>query len=330
MEKFNLEKLAQSYADGTMSPKECSLKLMEYVFLHKSLFGLRSLDEDDFLDFLLYEMPKFDRIFILYDKKIGTFFSFLQFTLRKAVNVWKKIEIRSKVLDDEITTSQKIQIEEDSETYELEAEGIEFIKQEDNSKIELSVQSPFQFDNDMTYRLDKYKEDDVKKNKIANIQKEIVLILALKSIFYIDDELIDKVCAYTGVDKETFLSMQKTLNAELKTKIKRRESCVKCRNNSYYFHRKYLQELQYLSPHTSWCRLIQEKYEKHTQSWINKNTRLKRKDYYVSASNRAVGKVLNLDPRHVKYILDKANNVDLFKPKQYHISHENISCNRQS
>lgn len=331
MEKLNLENLAKDYSDGKMTEKQCSLKLMEYIFLHKSLFGLKALDEDDFLDFLIFEIPKFGKIFTLYDKKIGTFFSFLQFTLRKALSIWKKNSIRNKVMDDEILTSQKIEIEEYTEKYELEAEGLEIIKEQETAALAQCVESPFKINENMPYRFDKYKKIDIRRTKIGNLQKEIVLILALKSCYYLDDEMINKVSAYTGIEKGKLISMQKSLNADLTTKIKRRASCIKCRNNSFYFHRKYSQELQYLSPHTSWCRLIQDKYDKHTKTWINRNSRLRRKDYYVSASNCAVGKVLNMDPRHVKYILDKANNnVDLFKPKQYHIVHENISCDRQS
>jgi len=150
----------------------------------------------------------------------------------------------------------------------------------------------------------------------------------LKSSYYLDEETITKVCSFTGVSKKEILSMQSRLNRTLGTKIKRRDSCIRCRNNAFYFHRKYSIELRNICPNSTWATLIQNKYSKQTQTWINKNTRLRRKDYYVSVSNCEIGKILNMDPRHVKYVINKAKeNVDILTQNQYHIKHENLSCN---
>ena len=105
------------------------------------------------------------------------------------------------------------------------------------------------------------------ERKNRSLRKKAILILALKSSYYLDDQLISKVSDETGMSKNNLYLLRDSLNATLVNKIGRRNACIRCRDNAYYYHRKYMIESYRLNHQTTWAELIAGKYKKQTKTW---------------------------------------------------------------
>lgn len=319
MQNCNVEQIAQDVADGVLTEDDGARKLMETIFTHKTLFGLYSLDEDQFLDFLIYEFPKFKAIFSHYDKKCGTFFSFLLGSIRSAFRTWKKRMVRNSLISKSFSASDELVYEESLNRYTLPEEAL--IMQERNDTVgevcspdDVTTTGPFHR-NDGTIST-RYKSPSIERRRIDCLRKKAMLILALKSSFYLDDSLVHKVSGATSCDEEELIAMRDRILKTLRSKISRRNACLRCRDNAFYFHRKYLLECNSLDSGTVWSEYIHQKYAKQTKTWREKNRRLSRKSYTLSATNCAVAKELGMSPRHIFYIIKQARqNMDIISLK---------------
>lgn len=319
MEQVNLEDLVNQVRSGSLSYEDGARFIMEQVFRHKGLFGLTKLTEDELTNYLLFQYRNFIRLLKTYDESYGKFFTYLKKTIEGSIKTWKKRYIRSRILDNEVTVSDKILYEENLNKYLLPEE--EVIKGEEEKQC-------VKTGGDMSDR--KIKPwDKVKKHEL-NRSKTFILILALKASYSLDPELIKKVSEATGVSEEEIVRMSNEIKKTLANKIERREACLRCRDNAYYYHRRYQTESLHLLDGTNWAEIVNSKYRKQTKTWIDKNRRLSLKEYAVSASNIAVGNALGVTPRHVAYVLKKGcENMDNNKAKEYHKKHEDISSNRK-
>lgn len=322
MQKEDIELLAQKVERKTLTKEDGARMIMEFVFRHPSLFGLKMLDEDQLIDFLIYQFPKFIKIFSIYNKSYGTFTSFLQGSVRGTYITWRKRCVRNSVLSSSLTAADELQYEENMLRYKLPEE--ELIEKEDALSVASCSDNEPALCFPLFHRFDgtpsiRYKDPLLEKNRVANMRRIIILVLTLKSIFYVDDALLHKVSVATGYSMTTLLKMKNTINETLTNKIERRDACLRCRDNAYFFHRKYLAESTKLNKQTTWAKLILEKYKKQTETWIDKNNRLSLKGYAISASNRAVGQILGISPRHVFYVIRQLrDNMDTNTSKEYH------------
>ncbi len=319
MEKVNLEELIIHVRNGSISYEEGANIIMEQVFIHKGLFGLSRLTEDELTNYLLFQHRNFIRLLKTYDGKYGTFFTYLKKTIEGSIRTWKKRTVRSRILENSITVSDQILYEEDQNKYPLPEE--ELIKAEEEKECVSTLEE------DSDTRIKPWSK--VKHHNLDR-SKSFILILALKASYSLDPQLIKKVSEATGVTEEEINRMAQEIKKTLANKIERREACLRCRDNAYYYHRRYQTEALHLLDGTNWAEVINSKYRKQTKTWIDKNRRLSLKEYTVSASNIAVGNALGLSPRHVAYVIKKCSeNMDNNKAKEYHKKHENLSSNRK-
>lgn len=322
MQKEEIELLARSVEEKTLSKEDGARKLMEYVYRQPSLFGLNRLDEDQLIDFLIYQFPKFVKIFSIYDKTYGTFSSFLQGSVRGTFVTWKKRCIRNNALTGSLSAVDELQYEESVHRYKLPEE--ELLDKEEALSVASCSDNPPELFFPHFHRVDgtlsfRYKDPLLEKNRLDNLRRVIILVLTLKSSFYVDEPLLRKVSRVTGYPMSSLEKMKNSINQTLVRKIERRNACRNCRDNAFFFHRKYLAEARQLDKKTSWSKLIVEKYNKQTNVWIEKNNKLALKEYAVSASDHIVGQVLGISPRRVSYVIRQLReNMDTNTSKEYH------------
>lgn len=321
MEKINLENLRDRIENGELTYDEATNVIMKEVYTHKGLFGLTRLTEDELQSYMLHQRDNFEQLLHSYDRTSGSFFTYLMKTIERSTKTWKKRCIRNRIFENEITVSDQLLYEEMQGRY-LEPEE-EYIKKEEEV---LAVNEPLPEDK-ITL---KNKPWDKTKNRKFDDQKAFILILALKASYSMNEELIKKVSQKTGISEEELTDYINQINETLENKINRREACLRCRDNAYYFHRKYQNEATHLLDGTNWADTINQKYKKQTKTWIDKNRRLSLKQYSVSATNISIGKILGMSPRHVSYVLRKGlDNVDNNSLKEYHDDYENNVSHRQ-
>lgn len=141
------------------------------------------------------------------------------------------------------------------------------------------------------------------------LRQHIALVVSLKLSYYLEEFHIAKLSELTGIGRDELETLRRQVIKTLDRKIKRRAACIRCRDNAYFFHRKYLLEQSRLNQNSSWAFIIAGKYRKQTLSWQHKNQSLSENQYKVVASNRVVGAVLGMKTRHVDYLLKKAKDI---------------------
>lgn len=317
MEKLEIEDIAKKVIEGSMSEQEGAKKLMELIFLYKRLFGLASLDEDQFTEFLLFQYDKLLRIFSNYNPAYGQFFTFLQGSIRGTYLTWRKQAARDKTALDTITISPSMTFEESMSHYALPGDSysMNHVHSKGHS-VHHSTYQPLSLRRNDGKLSCRYKNPSVQRRRINNLRKDASLILTLKSSFYINEDIVEKVSYVSGVPAEKINDMCDKVKSSLKNKIDRRSACVRCRDNAFFFHRKYMLEYRRIDRQTIWSEIIHSKYKKQTKTWNEKNSRLQRKDYRITASNRLVGKILGITPRRVTYVIRQAQqNMDIIQVK---------------
>jgi hypothetical protein len=318
MEKLEVEELVEKVHSGRMSKVDGAKRLMEILFIYKRLFGLGSLDEDELSEFLIYQYYKLLGIFSRYDRRYGSFFSFLKGSVRCTYMTWHKQSVRNRTTNDTICISPEICFEESMSHYLLPEESLL-----SDEVACMEMQAPAQgcgqtalFRNIEGQPSRRYKNPLIEVYRIEDLRKSAALILLLKSSYYMNDDIISKVSNLSGVPVPKLTSMCSNIKRSLTHKIERRDSCIRCRDNAFFFHKKYMLEYSRIDRQTTWSRFILRKYNKQTATWIDKNEHLKRTEYSVSASNRVVANELGISPRKITYIIKQAKqNVDIISIK---------------
>ena len=86
-----------------------------------------------------------------------------------------------------------------------------------------------------------------------------------------------------------------------------REKLIAKRDNSYFFHRKYMLALNRLSPNSSSYLNLKEKYETQTKKWQKRN-RILNSRCRNSPPNSEIANLLGLRPRTVCFYINKAKS----------------------
>ena len=330
MEKVDLNLVARRLRDGEITLEHATATVIDFIYKNRFFFGLGKLTEDQLHDFMIYEMEHLPGIFENFNSKEATLLTYLQGHLKLHICTWIKRHARKH------TDSRSM------ETLELDMLSDSADRYYEN---EYSVSLPDFKDDTESCSPGGKKEKPVLRRrmfshltspeligeKLALLKKEAVLILALKISYYITEEMIQKVLEVTGMEEKEFKMLQEKALHSIKNKIKLRTGCINCRNNAFYFHRKYEAEKKILDSDTVWHNTISQKYTIQTENWQERNRRLKMKKYSAIVSNRKVSQLLNLESRHVDYVLKRvAENIDIISSWNYDEGHENLLGNIKS
>ena len=298
-----LEHTARMVSAGLMTDKEGTNEILKVLYTHKARFGLGRLDLDALHDFLLHEHAKLRRLLVLYRTESGFSFSgFLYSSIQRSLRIWRKRSARAAATEESAAQQHCLAYEESEYRYRQEEfasccepqaafdSGLHRHSQEARQSAPLRTQ---------TFR---YNE------KADKLRKAACLILALKSSYYLDYDIIKKVSKMTGIAEKKLASMVEEVNEGMRHKIIKHERCVRSRDTAFFFHRKYRRECSKLDSGSPLSRKTAQKYEKQTALWESRNEQLKTPLYSAVPSNRAVARILNIDDRKVASILQKARS----------------------
>lgn len=324
-----LEEIAKEVFLKHISQEEGGRAVMEIVYKCKHFFALGSLSQDQLHDFILFTFDKFISVFSAYNPSLGTFTHFLYSMIATSLCTWKRHTARRYTAENALASAKEMDYEE--QTYKYALEEKQEIYAESNPTH--SVQEIEQFKK--TYHPVDYANCrrktrrpspcDFNSSQMAELRKNACLVLALKSSYYLDGEMIKKVSCLTDTPENELCTMVEKVNDSLKSKIARRQTCIKCRDNAYFYRKKYLLESERASRNTLLAETINRKLKKHTHIWQNRNSRLEAAAFSVVPSNTTVGRVLGISDRHVNYIINKARkNLDTISLKQYYDKYEDI------
>lgn len=297
MKPKDLNLLAEKYRSGELSEKAVIDKMTVFVVKNYPMYGLHKYDEDFRQDIILNLLERGSRLLHIFNPKYGDFFTFLYCNICTLINTALKARAQE-------TVREKLNIDECIQQYEEKEIKYHRI----NYRHFEAPKIPFSYKKVSP----EYFQQAIKELSLCGKEKK-VLILALKSSFYITDRQIQKICRMYGMKTEEFYKIIQYCKDTLEHKCSRFNITNQKRNFAYYHHkrcsyisRKYSEDLSSVNKAYK-AKEWQKKDRKHLYSMNRLNSTL-RKGYYLRTSNRIVANVMGLSERQVNYYMNSIRN----------------------
>lgn len=154
---------------------------------------------------------------------------------------------------------------------------------------------------------------DITSNQWENVQKRdkrvadlTALVLMMKACTDVDDDTISAVSDFTKINKTLLYDKIQELKQTMDRRDRNHQKLIQRRNNAFFFHRKYMQEM--ISPDSTEkkVKILKEKYDGQTKKWESNNKTLAL--HSNSPSNEEIAKTIGIKPRMVSFYINNARN----------------------
>lgn len=291
IKEFN--ELPQKLADGELSQKEVIDVLCSFVNQNCPLFGLQKYDEDLRQEILLGIIEKGIHIISVYNPQVGDFFTFFYCHVCSIINTLLKRN-NSSYLQDKLNMVEGINFvnEKESKYHKITMDNFEVSK----APLKRKELSPLQLQK-------AFKELQL------NAHDKKIIILALKSSYYLTDEQIERLCKLYKIDPEHFYNMVQYCKDSIQKKSDKRTKTQERRNFAYYHHRRYKSLLDDMlkEPENEQNDILNSRYErlekKHANNWNRLNKSFEEGHLYLRPTNKTVASLLGICERQVAYYI---------------------------
>ena len=295
MNYLNLNLIPNKITNNEISEQDALNLLCEFVQENFPIFGLHKYDSDFRSEVILMLLEKGNRIFDLYDEKLGSFFSyFYRYVQGLKLNLLKRNTINQ--------INEAIAFEHSKENY--------YEKISKNTIINTSYNL---FEND-NYIESVLSDENIKTNKeILKILKmhprgyeKFLLVLSLKSSYQLTDKYIKIISKTCKISEEKLLNLIEYLNSKIEIKRKRQAILEEKRNKAYFNQKKYEKRLQQFSDEADKFnqfekKEILERYKKTTATFERINNQIFKKTSYLMTTNKDISNALGICERQVNY-----------------------------
>ncbi len=292
MKKTRLEDLPLAVKNNVMTKEEAARIIWEEIYTNPRQYGLKFFTEDQKSELLLNIHKDFEKIF---DKFIPGTVSFKNFLIG-CISKHKKHFLKSQLNRSLAAKSLELYLQSKSEE-----EQQKYIVNFSESQSEPKKRHDKVFSDITEQEVQNFEQ----KNK--RIAKITALVLLLKACKDIDDDSIESVCNFTGIDKDLLYEKIQELKESVNRKDELQQGLISRRNNSYFYHRRYLQEMLTLTSSDSTLLLLRKKYENRTKRWEEQNKNLSVRS--VTPSNEEIAKILGIKPRMVSFYINHAKKL---------------------
>lgn len=309
-----------------ISREEASKEIIELIYKLPFLFGLQKLDEDELMDFILFEMDKIDSVFNEYDQNLSSFSSYLYKNISFNYISWRRCYRKNKTINVFLEDNSINEFEELEDQYDKIANKAVYEIPEEEKLLEIAAFTE-KFKDIDTDNAGK-KITKLKALQLKNIQKEGTLYSGLKNCNTIDDIMISKISAMTEISEESLKIIIDRLRKCTANKCKKQQLALERRNVNYYYRICYEKELSKTSRNSLRWNSLMEKYNSYSRKLTRQNQKLRENPYAICPSNRLIAEVVGVNERHIQYVLKKfEENMDTISMKRYYDEHENLSGN---
>jgi len=272
----NIETIPLLVSEGKMTRKEAANLIWEDIYLYPGKYGL-PLKGDKKSEYLIYLRQRLEGIFDDYDAEKTRFRTYVWGLVKNTCKSWFRLEKNHKIHE---TTAHKHYCEM------YEAAQYEYDNIEDTlcAEPEINIRDGW-------------------KRKERQIAEKAALILALKSCYDIDEQLIESVSRFTGIRKEKIFEKIEKMKEKSEHKLSRRDEAIRRRDNAFYYHRKYCIELNKLRKGTSSFESVEKKYRLQTERWVRQNRMLSHR-FVLAPSNAEIAKELGMKARQVCFYIE--------------------------
>jgi hypothetical protein len=244
------------YVDGNLSRRELEANIFKHVLgSPNGCYGLVFNNQGDRIDFLCWFYPALRRAVDRYDSRFASFDAYIAVTLRYSFRYYKRHKWRRSVMEIDCWNASN------DESYVCEPE--------------------------ISYEAG----DGVHMDCSSDSQKHILLVL-LKSFYYVSDSLVDKAAAAIGMSPEVLGGMVDMLrNLQIK-KIEKLQKLSGTAHCLYYRCLNYEKKLSEKSENMNFNRLISRRLDKGRRRLENIRKRLKA--MRIEATNSELSEVMGI------------------------------------
>ena len=291
MDTKKIDELPNLVKAGMISRTEAVKHITENIHREPYRFGLMGFDEDFKSEIILTFLQKGGQIFERFDENCGAFRSYLYAFVQGLILTRKRDELRRFIADNTIKSFSYSEAVErlQNDTVLTVAEKAVSYAPVSNTKIWKTL----------TRRCKPKNASDAKT----------ALILALKSSYYISASSVDDVCSYCKLQSAELQRLIAELNSLLYSRIERRNTIIRRRDNAYYFHRKYYIQMKMCDKEKTDMERLLKKYHKQTESWEHKNKELRQSRWRVCPTNKMIAKILGICERQVSHYITRAQKL---------------------
>lgn len=293
MVKLDLNKIPDRIKTKEITAKEAINLICSFLSVNYRIFGLQHYDEDFREELILQILEKGEKIILNYKEQQGDFFNYIFCYIVGTARTLVRTKAKKKILESVAFSEHIKNLEEKEYKY---------------NHINYSC-----FDSPkIPYAHTKITPEDL-RSSFAHINKDKeLLIIAMKSAFYLTDQQIKKICNYYNLDKKDFYKTIEYYRSTLMEKSKRKQEVLDRRNHAYYNHKKCEKQLELLK----YCDLSEDniiqknhllkKDQKQYNSWKNLTNQLKNGLLSVRPSNKIIAEILGICERQVIYYIKRA------------------------
>ena len=293
---IQLNQLMEEFRSGKMTEKEIMDGICRFVISNYPIYGLHKFDEDFRQDILLNLIERIPHILRIFNPQYGDFFTFLFCYISTMMNS----KIKNRIM---LSMREKITFEESIRTFDEK----EYYYHRIDYKTFEEPKVPFVSRTIPAEELQKSLQELSLKHRDKK-----VMILALKSSYYLTDEQIERICRLYDIEPEYFYSMVQHCKDTLEHKTFKREKAQERRNFAYYHHKRYNNIIQNIlnddDPEYKFFKkeLYEMKELKHRQNWKRLNMAFEKGHLYLRPTNKTVAKLMGICERQVNYYINCA------------------------
>lgn len=296
MKSYDLNELPELIENGKLSRKEAVDIICSFICQNYKVFNLQKYDEDFRSELLIYFLEKGEKVFTNYNPKLGDFFTFLYCYINSLVIT----KMRSTYLNN---AKEKLLISEAiNSIIEYEPSSIAFTPAK-KAQTKVPYKPSVSNLDELRQLFAHYKPDNDDKK---------IIVLAIKSSFYITDEQIQKICNLYKIDINYFYEIIEYCKQSIQDKTERRIKMEQRRNYDYYHSKRYENELIKLHNSETQNKNLQleekltYKKNKHYNNWKKLNDRLENGCLYLRPTTKTISKLLGICERQINYYINCA------------------------
>ncbi len=323
--KLDVNLLQKDIHEGKISIKEGLHTLSVFIMTNPAIFGLEK-DEDLLSEVVTRFLEKEDSVFLHYNSEYGTFFTYFFCYIKSIIVNCNRRRAVSYTRDNHYYNESIINYQNTLESYN-HIDYNEFTTKVPFKPVQIPAEA-FQ----LACKSDQYKFTPLNENHKTEIEnlnlsekfknmkspriERMLLVLALKSSYYLTEQQIEKISKICNIEEELLKDAIFILNKDLTDKVNKKQEMISRRNNAYYLKKKYENQINLINDTscftTEYTKLKLEKkqlnQEKH---WEMLNELLRNGIVYIRPSNKAISQIVGLCERQISYYLHRAKELKI-------------------
>lgn len=307
MDSYSLNDLPNQVKNGKITKKEAVNIISSFICTNYKAFNLQKYDEDFRSDLVMVILERGEKLLDTYNPELGDFFTYLYSYILSQAHT-KIRSLTHKKMIENVTLS----------------ESANFISEKE-----------YKYKNIKNYYLSEkivpYAPNTASKEELKKIFNDLrtdstdkkILILAMKSSFYLSDAQILKVCKIYNLKAEDFYMTIQYFKHSIEKKIEKRNKQEESRNYSYYHHKKYLNEMSKIEQSNDESEIdkslkknqISSKEIKHYKNWKRLNKKFSEGYMILRPTTKTIADILGICERQVNYYITSAKKEEDDKDK---------------